>query len=45
LISNGKGALPSTLEVRVAHRMILIQMAVFATIPVFAALMARGIGG
>jgi putative membrane protein len=37
-------ALPSTEDVRWARRMVHLQFAVFALIPIFAALMARGIG-
>jgi putative membrane protein len=38
------GALPAAAEVAGVRRRILIQLAVFPLIPVFAALMARGIG-
>jgi putative membrane protein len=43
-INRDPSALPPTSEVTAANRVIVIQMAVFASIPVLAALMARGIG-
>ena len=39
-----EGGTPSEVELVAAHRAVNVQLAVFAAIPVFAALTARGLG-